>query len=72
MKVFIWTSVSVVSDNWHSGGGLVVFADDELRAREIANTTNGVHISEKELPDDVREVGDGSEAVYVMPNAGCC
>ena len=39
MKVFVWADVGQCSDSYHSGGGVVVFAETEQRAREIANAT---------------------------------
>ena len=72
MKVFVWQCVSQCSCNYHSGGGVVVFAKDEARARELANEDGHCDIRKKEMPDDVRDVVDGEEAVYIMPDAGCC
>lgn len=72
MKVFVWEYVAECSRNYHSSGGVVVFAETELRARSLANAQLGCNICEDETPDDVREVVGGDEAVYIMPNAGCC
>ena len=72
MKIFVWKSINKVSDNYHEDGGLVVFAKDEARAREIANATDGVALKPTEAPDDVREMVDGEEAVFTFPDAGCC
>lgn len=71
MKVFVWCDVQVMSTNYHSDGGVVVFAETEERAREIANV-DGCQIKPEETPVDVREVDGGAERVYYMPNAGCC
>lgn len=71
MKVFVWTNVSNLTDNWHSGGGLIVFAETEERARQLA-TDQGVSFTEHDTVDDVRIVEGGDEAVYIMPDAGCC
>ena len=71
MKVFVWERVEHCTDNYHSEGGVVVFAETESRARELAYL-KGCKIESNELPDDVREVQGGSEAVYIMPDAGCC
>ena len=49
-----------------------MFAETEERARELANQKDGCSIKETETPDDVREVVGGDEAVFIMPNAGCC
>lgn len=70
MKVFIWSDVDNFSDNYHSEGSVVVFAETEERARDLANSIPGCNIKANELPDDVRET-EGSEAVHIMPNAGC-
>jgi len=72
MKVFVWQWVGQCSDNYHSDGGVIVFAESESRARELANAEDGCAIQPDELPDDVREVLGGEECVYIMPNAGCC
>lgn len=72
MKVFIWHSVGKCSDHYHEDGGVVVFAESEGRARELANAEPGCKIRAAEAPDDVREVIGGEEKVYIMPNAGCC
>jgi len=72
MKVFVWHFIGHCSDNYHEGGGVVVFADNEERARELAEREPGCKIDCKEKPDDVREVIGGEEKVYIMPDAGCC
>lgn len=36
MKVFVWHQIDKCSDNYHEDGGVVVFAESEARAREIA------------------------------------
>lgn len=71
MKVFVWNRVDKCSDNWHSEGGVVAFAETEERARELANV-GGCYIQLNEKPDDVRDVLCGPEKVYWMPDAGCC
>jgi len=71
MKVFIWCNVEKMSDNYHSDGGVVVFAETEERAREIANV-DGCSIKSHEMPDEMREVVGGVERIFYMPNAGCC
>lgn len=72
MKVFVWHGVENCSDNYHSDGGVVVFAENEERARELANSESGCSIKDEEMPDEVREVFGGGERVFIMPNAGCC
>ena len=71
MKVFVWERIERCTKSWHSEGGVVVFAADEARARELAN--EGVaEIQEGEKPDEVRDCADGPERVFYMPDAGCC
>lgn len=72
MKVFVWSYVGQCTNNYHSGGGVVVFAETEQRAREIANAHEGCAIQDNEAPDDVRDVAGGDERVFIMPDAGCC
>lgn len=71
MKVFVWNYIYNLTDNYHSGGGLVVFAEDEARAKELA-IAHGVTFSDDDTLDDVRIVDGGEERVYIMPDAGCC
>lgn len=72
MKVFVWHQIDKCSSNYHEDGGVVVFAESEARAREIANARGGCAIRDDETPDEVRDVLGGGEAVFIMPNAGCC
>lgn len=71
MKVFVWYNVERCSDNYYKDGGVVVFAESESRAREIANAVDGCQIRDDEMPDDVRDC-NGEERVFIMPVAGCC
>jgi hypothetical protein len=72
MKVFIWHRIDQCSDNYHTEGGVVVFAADEARARELANAREGCEIKPKEVPSEVRECDGDDERVFIMPDAGCC
>ena len=72
MKVFVWERVHTVTDSYHSGGGLVVFAETEERARELANEQEGCKLRQDENPNEVRYVVGGGERVFIMPDAGCC
>ena len=72
MKVYVWSQIAHCSTALHSGGGVVAFAETEKRARELANANPGCCINEDEAPDVVCEVVEGEEAVYIMPDAGCC
>jgi hypothetical protein len=72
MKVFVWERAEHVTNNWHAEGGLVIFAETEERARELANAQQGCELDQDENPDEVRDVAGGVELVFVMPDAGCC
>lgn len=72
MKVFVWERIQKVSNAWHPEGGLVVFADTENRARELANQEEGCKLRPEEKPDEIREVLGGEEKVFTMLDAGCC
>lgn len=72
MKVFIWKRIDKATDNYHTEGGLVVFAETEERAREISRGIDGLGLRDDENPDHVRGVDGGSELIFVMEDAGCC
>lgn len=73
MNVFVWQSVEHCTDNWHSGGGVVVFAVSESRARELANSIRGCSIRQEEMPDLAVSCDPNvPERVFIMENAGCC
>lgn len=72
MNVYVWQRVAVCSDNYHTNGGVVVFAATENEARVLANAVEGCQIDPTEKPDDVRECAPGESKVYIMPDAGCC
>jgi hypothetical protein len=73
LHVYIWESVSDLTDNEHNGGGLVVVAESLERAREICEANVEVKQFPSEEPDCVLLVPDtSSERIYVFPNAGCC
>ena len=72
MKVFIWENVEKCSDNYHSDGGVVVIAETEERAREIANLEPGCNIQNDEEVSYVVGTYSKKEKVFIFPDAGCC
>lgn len=72
MKIFIWKYIAQVSHAYHSSGGLVVIAENEARAREIANLTDEVNLQPHESVSCVFNIEAEEEDVIVFPNAGCC
>ena len=72
MKVFIWEYVEEATGHYHSTGGVVVIAETEDRAYELAKE-QGVKFKETEVPTlslDLLHVNE--ERVFVFPDAGCC
>ena len=69
MLIHIWKRLDKVSDNYHEGGGLVIFADSFERAKELALTRE---IDIKDYPDLCYEVKKEQEEIIVFPDAGCC
>lgn len=46
MKVFVWNYyIGSLTDNCHSGGGLVVFAEDEARAKALAHSASSLPLT---------------------------
>lgn len=48
MKIFVWEILDEVSDNYHCGGGLMVVAQDEKRAKELIEAEPYDEVTEKE------------------------
>lgn len=86
MKLFRWQRVDEATDNYHTNGGVVVIAENEERAREMA-AAHSAHLRirsgptsvgwsnkplDREDPEEVVEIGDAPERVWVFPDAGCC
>lgn len=70
MNIYVWSRIDDATSNYHTEGGIVVFANTLERAIELAKE-NGAMIRDDEKPDEVRKTS-GREAIYIMPDAGCC
>lgn len=74
MQVFIFPHLEQVSGNYHTNGGAVIIAENDEKARQLAEQTDGLQISESEW--QTAEVftisGDAPPKVYIYPDAGCC
>lgn len=70
MRVFVWVAQDKVTDSYHSGGGVVVFAMTVERAVALANEREGCHIAGP--ADYERNVDGGEERVFIFPDQGCC
>lgn len=72
MNIYIWHYVEKCSDSYHSGGGVVVTAESEEEARELANKTEGCKVKETEVPHYVYSCDANVKQVLIFPDAGCC
>lgn len=72
MKIFIWENVEQLTCREHCDGGLVVIAENEERARELANEDKYCELQAEKKPDYVLEVVGGEEKVFIFQDAGCC
>jgi hypothetical protein len=74
MNIYIFQRISELTDNYHSGGGLVVIAESLSRVLELAGR-GGIGISSEELESVIvhkLSKKDTSEGVFIFPDAGCC
>lgn len=74
MKIFIFESLSTVSPNYHSEGGLAVVAKDKKQVEELIEKQQYIEIDDEEWQDvliyELKE--DAEPKVFVFPDAGCC
>ena len=86
MKMYLWDYIRHCTDNYHSEGGVVVFANSQDEARikfkeyatkVFSNSWSKAecYIEDDELPELILTI-TGAEPldkdVYIFPNAGCC
>ncbi len=72
MKIFIWYSIVKCSSNYHEEGGLVVVAEDLMKACEAASA-KGAYVQQAEEPDrviDLPLIGTPEPEVFVFPQTG--
>lgn len=75
MQIFIFESISQVSGNYHSGGGLVIIAESKEKAIELIATDKDIQPDEKEWEEvETYKLADTDikPKYFVMPDAGCC
>lgn len=88
MKLYIWTRVSYVTDNYHDDGGIAVIAADLEAAKSVvsehcrsnwpkdedaANQAAGHLAADLETEPDVLDLaGDPEPRLWIFPDAGCC
>ncbi len=74
MKIFIWEYAGKVSNNYHSGGGLVVIANDIAEANELINADGNIDLTNSEFTNrlEFEVISETTSKVIVFPDAGCC
>lgn len=74
MKIFVFENVSQLTNNWHSGGGLVVVANSEEHAKELVGLDSNIVLDESDWKyvKTYDVVGQVDATMYVFPDAGCC
>lgn len=80
MKLFVWDRIKKVSDEYHEDGGLLIIAESEKRARQMAKEyvtyfyktiIYPIDLKEHEKPTLIREC-EGPEFIITFPDSGCC
>lgn len=73
MKIFIWERVDNATDNYHSGGGVMVIAENIEHAMKLAEEEGVTFSSKYDSPYIEYELqGDNEPNVIIFPDAGCC
>lgn len=74
MKIFIFSDVEQLTDRYHSGGGLVVVAENEENVKELIKDHPYIELTEVDWKYvDIYDVTTEVDSeVYVFPDAGCC
>lgn len=77
MKLYVYNYVGGMTNNWHSGAGVMMITDrDPVEVlREHAIKGDPVYddpFEDPEKPDFVMDVDSDEERVFVFPDAGCC
>jgi hypothetical protein len=71
-SVYVWKRIEHATGSYHESGGLLVVAETEDRARELA-ISKDVRLSPEEKFDHCFPcAGEQEEIVLVFPDAGCC
>lgn len=84
MKLYIYSDVNGITDNYHSGGGLVIITDRAPATVwrehvEALPKRSGLYPENldpdalgKKLPDLVVGIDERPERIFVFRDAGCC
>lgn len=74
MKIYIWSSVEHLTDNYHQRGGVAIVAPTlELARCMLLNPNAKPCEAMSKEPDAIYDLeGDPVPRMYVFPDAGCC
>lgn len=79
MRLYIWNYLESLTENYHSGGGLVICTDRSydqvwLEIKPAGEDSQGdAFPTQLPEPDHMIEVSEGTEAFYeIFPDTGCC
>ena len=77
--MFVWQFVDNITEEWHRGGGVLVIAENEGRARAMIATASEEGHAREGGPDYMGEspkvyllADDWGETITIFPDAGCC
>lgn len=71
MNLYIWQSVSGVTEYYHSEAGLAVVAETEDDARALVQL-DGREIKWAAPSAVIRVADDTAPIAWIFPDAGCC
>lgn len=74
MNAYIFINVEKLTSNYHSGGGLVIFARDVDHATELTRSDSNIEISDDEWSEVkvFKMADDVPPQLFKFPDAGCC
>lgn len=86
MFVYIFKDVDQLTNNYHSEGGLVIVAKDDVDAQNLIDETNAyrgddwvlesadIQLTDEEWNDVIIIQADenAEREIFVFPDAGCC
>lgn len=73
MKTFIFEYVSELTTNYHGGGGLVVVAENEEKAKELIAQDSAIKLTDEDWAEaTIYNCNVKKPLIFVFPDAGCC
>lgn len=74
MKIFIFQSVDQCSYNYHSGGGVVIIANNIEEAKKMADEKEYIELTDDDWnkAESFDLLKNEKPNIWIMPDAGCC